>query len=315
MDCVLLHIKLGSVHIRAVLLLCFFQSLPCSFIPFLFFLLFSFFFFLFVRSFTVFKVALHFYIDVGFNVINSFCYIFFPVWRSFSDGWRVYRSRGRVEGWDNALCVIFGMLYQTFSALLSVLAFLFDSFVFVFFRFNLGCASCLSFSLLLEWFLIFVPCVSFDSIFRVLSLFFILFLFFSGYCSFVCFIPFFFLSLSEASIFAGGLLLDLYCGAGTVGLILADRFDKVIGVEIVEDVRSAESSLSFFCWMVLSCFFFFFLVNESVRFGKSCYFPLFFSCCLSVTSSLFPCACLSLCLCRSLSVQHSLSVTLFLFSL
>ena len=30
-----------------------------------------------------------------------------------------------------------------------------------------------------------------------------------------------------------GLLLDLYCGAGTIGLSMADRFDKLIGVEVV----------------------------------------------------------------------------------
>lgn len=39
----------------------------------------------------------------------------------------------------------------------------------------------------------------------------------------------------------GSLLLDLYCGAGTIGLSMAHRFDKVIGVEVipqaVEDAR------------------------------------------------------------------------------
>ncbi|MBP0965004.1 MAG: 23S rRNA (uracil(1939)-C(5))-methyltransferase RlmD [Oscillospiraceae bacterium] len=30
-----------------------------------------------------------------------------------------------------------------------------------------------------------------------------------------------------------GLLLDLYCGAGTIGLSMADRFDRLIGVEVV----------------------------------------------------------------------------------
>lgn len=39
---------------------------------------------------------------------------------------------------------------------------------------------------------------------------------------------------------SGGHLLDLYCGAGTLGLCLAHRFRKVTGVEQVEDaVRSA----------------------------------------------------------------------------
>ena len=33
----------------------------------------------------------------------------------------------------------------------------------------------------------------------------------------------------------GKLLLDLYCGTGTIGLTMADKFDKLIGVEIVED--------------------------------------------------------------------------------
>ncbi|MEZ4648862.1 MAG: class I SAM-dependent RNA methyltransferase [Candidatus Eisenbacteria bacterium] len=38
-----------------------------------------------------------------------------------------------------------------------------------------------------------------------------------------------------------GHLLDLYCGAGTLGLCLADRFDKVTGVEqVTEAVQSAE---------------------------------------------------------------------------
>ena len=39
----------------------------------------------------------------------------------------------------------------------------------------------------------------------------------------------------------GGRLLDLYCGAGAIGLFLRDRFDEVIGVELnaaaVEDAR------------------------------------------------------------------------------
>lgn len=30
-----------------------------------------------------------------------------------------------------------------------------------------------------------------------------------------------------------GLLLDLYCGAGTIGLSMADRFDRLIGVEVI----------------------------------------------------------------------------------
>ena len=40
-----------------------------------------------------------------------------------------------------------------------------------------------------------------------------------------------------------GLLLDLYCGAGTIGLSMADRFSEVIGVEIVpEAVASAKEN-------------------------------------------------------------------------
>ncbi len=31
----------------------------------------------------------------------------------------------------------------------------------------------------------------------------------------------------------GGILLDLYCGAGTIGLSMAEKFDEVIGIEIV----------------------------------------------------------------------------------
>ncbi len=39
----------------------------------------------------------------------------------------------------------------------------------------------------------------------------------------------------------GGTLLDLYCGAGTIGLSLADRFSRIIGVEAVPDaVKSAR---------------------------------------------------------------------------
>lgn len=33
----------------------------------------------------------------------------------------------------------------------------------------------------------------------------------------------------------GGILLDLYCGTGTIGLTMADKFERLIGVEIVED--------------------------------------------------------------------------------
>ncbi len=45
----------------------------------------------------------------------------------------------------------------------------------------------------------------------------------------------------------GKLLLDLYCGAGSIGLSMADRFDSVIGVEIIpeaiEDARfNAENN-------------------------------------------------------------------------
>ena len=42
---------------------------------------------------------------------------------------------------------------------------------------------------------------------------------------------------------AGGLLLDLYCGAGTIGLSMAERFSEVIGIEIVpEAVASAREN-------------------------------------------------------------------------
>ncbi len=38
-----------------------------------------------------------------------------------------------------------------------------------------------------------------------------------------------------------GLLLDLYCGAGTIGLTMAEKFREVIGIEIVpEAIRSAK---------------------------------------------------------------------------
>ncbi len=40
-----------------------------------------------------------------------------------------------------------------------------------------------------------------------------------------------------------GLLLDLYCGAGTIGLSMAERFSEVIGIEIVpEAVESAKAN-------------------------------------------------------------------------
>ena len=34
---------------------------------------------------------------------------------------------------------------------------------------------------------------------------------------------------------SGHSLLDLYCGAGTIGIYLADNFDDVHGIEIYED--------------------------------------------------------------------------------
>ena len=41
----------------------------------------------------------------------------------------------------------------------------------------------------------------------------------------------------------GGLLLDLYCGTGTIGLSMAHRFREIIGVEIVEDtVKNAREN-------------------------------------------------------------------------
>lgn len=41
----------------------------------------------------------------------------------------------------------------------------------------------------------------------------------------------------------GGRLLDLYCGAGALGLLLADQFEEVIGVEQIESaVQDAESN-------------------------------------------------------------------------
>lgn len=41
----------------------------------------------------------------------------------------------------------------------------------------------------------------------------------------------------------GGLLLDLYCGAGTIGLSMAEKFDEIIGIEIVPAaVESAKEN-------------------------------------------------------------------------
>jgi len=41
----------------------------------------------------------------------------------------------------------------------------------------------------------------------------------------------------------GGTLLDLYCGAGTIGLSMAKHFSRVIGIEIVEEaVESAKTN-------------------------------------------------------------------------
>ena len=41
----------------------------------------------------------------------------------------------------------------------------------------------------------------------------------------------------------GGLLLDLYCGAGTIGLSMAEKFNEIIGIEIVPAaVQSAKEN-------------------------------------------------------------------------
>ena len=46
-----------------------------------------------------------------------------------------------------------------------------------------------------------------------------------------------------------GLLLDLYCGAGTIGLSMAERFEKLIGVEIipqaVENARANAAAMGY----------------------------------------------------------------------
>ena len=50
---------------------------------------------------------------------------------------------------------------------------------------------------------------------------------------------------NKAAEFAGkgGTLIDLYCGAGTIGLSMADRFDKVVGVEVIpEAVEDAKAN-------------------------------------------------------------------------
>ena len=48
---------------------------------------------------------------------------------------------------------------------------------------------------------------------------------------------------------ATGLLLDLYCGAGTIGLSMADKFEKLVGVEIVpqavENARANAAVMGF----------------------------------------------------------------------
>lgn len=42
---------------------------------------------------------------------------------------------------------------------------------------------------------------------------------------------------------SGGTLVDLYCGAGSIGLYLADRFDRVVGIEEVPDaVENARAN-------------------------------------------------------------------------
>jgi tRNA/tmRNA/rRNA uracil-C5-methylase (TrmA/RlmC/RlmD family) len=41
-------------------------------------------------------------------------------------------------------------------------------------------------------------------------------------------------TIREAVGDAGGVLLDLYCGVGSIGLFLHDRFDRIVGVEQVE---------------------------------------------------------------------------------
>ncbi|MBW1876728.1 MAG: 23S rRNA (uracil(1939)-C(5))-methyltransferase RlmD [Deltaproteobacteria bacterium] len=50
-------------------------------------------------------------------------------------------------------------------------------------------------------------------------------------------------TVGEALGEGGGTLLDLYCGVGTIGLVLADRFDRVLGVEErAEAVADAQAN-------------------------------------------------------------------------
>lgn len=63
-------------------------------------------------------------------------------------------------------------------------------------------------------------------------------------------------TVGEALGEAGGTLLDLYCGAGTIGICLADRFDRVVGIEqrpeAVEDARAnaARNGVADSTWRV-----------------------------------------------------------------
>lgn len=41
----------------------------------------------------------------------------------------------------------------------------------------------------------------------------------------------------------GDLLIDLFCGSGVIGILLADKFKKVIGIEIIEEaIKTAENN-------------------------------------------------------------------------
>lgn len=63
------------------------------------------------------------------------------------------------------------------------------------------------------------------------------------------------IAAEKAALRAGDTLLDLYCGIGTIGLSLADKETRVVGVEIVEDAVICARENAALNGMENTCFF------------------------------------------------------------
>ncbi len=63
------------------------------------------------------------------------------------------------------------------------------------------------------------------------------------------------IAAEKAALRAGDTLLDLYCGIGTIGLSLADKDMRVVGVEIVEDAVACARENAALNGMENTCFF------------------------------------------------------------